>query len=131
MNPDIKARWVQALRSGQYNQGHGLLKRRESNHYCCLGVLCDIAVQEGVAAIVENETSYQDGVLYADLQGNVSKEALPLGVAVWAGCSHDPEVTVIREKRDGRCYEEAENLTLLNDEGSTFAEIADWIEEQL
>ena len=32
--------WVQALRSGEYHQGHGRLKN--ADEYCCLGVLCDI-----------------------------------------------------------------------------------------
>lgn len=34
-------RWVAALRSGKYKQGHSLL-RSTQNHYCCLGVLCDV-----------------------------------------------------------------------------------------
>lgn len=41
MNPEIKARWVAALRSGEYKQGRGDL-RRESGEFCCLGVLCDL-----------------------------------------------------------------------------------------
>lgn len=41
MNKEIKARWVEALRSGKYKQGKKCL-RSESDTYCCLGVLCDI-----------------------------------------------------------------------------------------
>lgn len=36
----LKARWVAALRSGEYKQGEGQLRRNEE--YCCLGVLCDV-----------------------------------------------------------------------------------------
>ena len=38
---EAKARWIEALRSGQYKQGtQGL--RTTDNRFCCLGVLCDV-----------------------------------------------------------------------------------------
>lgn len=40
MNKEIKQKWVEALRSGEYKQGKGTL--RTNNLFCCLGVLCDI-----------------------------------------------------------------------------------------
>jgi hypothetical protein len=40
MNQEIKQKWVEALRSGKYKQGHGTLKRY--GKYCCLGVLCSV-----------------------------------------------------------------------------------------
>lgn len=40
MNPEIKAKWVAALRSGEYKQGRGQL--RIGDRFCCLGVLCDL-----------------------------------------------------------------------------------------
>lgn len=47
MNSDIKRRWIEALRSGQYKQGRAALRRPPygkdtQDTYCCLGVLCDI-----------------------------------------------------------------------------------------
>lgn len=41
MAPDLKARWIEALRSGRYEQGSGRL-RSYRNTFCCLGVLCDV-----------------------------------------------------------------------------------------
>jgi len=41
MNPEIKQKWIVALRSGEYNQGKGYLCI--NNKYCCLGVLSEIA----------------------------------------------------------------------------------------
>ena len=41
MNPELKQKWLEALRSGKYKQGTGLLRSKE-NYFCCLGVLCDI-----------------------------------------------------------------------------------------
>lgn len=43
----VRAAWVAALRSGEYKQGHGHLGNQERG-YCCLGVLCDLAVRAGV-----------------------------------------------------------------------------------
>lgn len=40
MNPEWKAKWVAALRSGNYQQGSGDL--RHDDRFCCLGVLCDL-----------------------------------------------------------------------------------------
>jgi len=40
MKASIKARWVKALRSGEYKQGRGSLK--SATGYCCLGVLASI-----------------------------------------------------------------------------------------
>lgn len=40
MNPAIKRKWVDALRSGEYEQGRGGLRHHDK--YCCLGVLTDL-----------------------------------------------------------------------------------------
>lgn len=44
MNPEIKQRWVKALRSGKYTQGRTVMvdSIRGKDKFCCLGVLCDI-----------------------------------------------------------------------------------------
>ncbi len=40
MDPILKAKWIEALRSGKYKQGKGVL--RYGDEFCCLGVLCDV-----------------------------------------------------------------------------------------
>ena len=40
MDAELKAKWVAALRSGEYRQGKRLLHDEDHNTYCCLGVLC-------------------------------------------------------------------------------------------
>lgn len=45
MDPELKQKWVDALRSGKYKQGEGLL-RDKNDHYCCLGVLADVMGME-------------------------------------------------------------------------------------
>lgn len=42
MNLELIRKWVDALRSGKYEQGR-LALRSKDDKYCCLGVLCDIA----------------------------------------------------------------------------------------
>jgi hypothetical protein len=41
MDAELKAKWVKALRSGEFKQGKGCLK--EGERYCCLGVLARVA----------------------------------------------------------------------------------------
>ena len=39
LTPELKARWIAALRSGEYTQGRCALNPAPG-YYCCLGVLC-------------------------------------------------------------------------------------------
>lgn len=41
LDPELKSKWVAALRSGKYKQGKYRLRKKDET-YCCLGVLCDI-----------------------------------------------------------------------------------------
>jgi hypothetical protein len=45
--PEVKAEWLKELRSGNYAQGSGYL-RLSNGEFCCLGILCEIAVKQGV-----------------------------------------------------------------------------------
>jgi len=45
MDAELKEKWIEALRSGKYEQGRGFLRRKDK--YCCLGVLCDLIDPEG------------------------------------------------------------------------------------
>lgn len=40
MNPELKAKWIEALLSGKYRQATGRLKSGDA--FCCLGVLREI-----------------------------------------------------------------------------------------
>ena len=122
MNPTIKAEWVAALRSGEYQQGTGTLSM--DGEFCCLGVLTDIAVEHGVCSWVSTE----DG-LGVNRSGATETSVLPPVVMAWAGlASANPEIdltnTAISEP-------DQHDLAHLNDDGITFAQIADLIEEQL
>lgn len=43
MDPEVKTKWLEALRSGKYKQGTARLNK--GDEYCCVGVLCDITDQ--------------------------------------------------------------------------------------
>jgi hypothetical protein len=43
LNAELKAKWVAALKSGEYKQGQGVLYDEEHGTHCCLGVLCRVA----------------------------------------------------------------------------------------
>lgn len=47
MNRKLKAQWVKALRSGEYEQMAPALCYQEGGKYCCLGVLAAVAGQQG------------------------------------------------------------------------------------
>lgn len=79
MNESVKTKWVQALRNGGYNQTRGYLANEDG--YCCLGVLCEVAIKEGLEIEVEEDDS--DGRVY--YSGEESQ--LPVEVADWAEIS--------------------------------------------
>lgn len=100
MNTTIKAKWLAALRSGKYQQGTGVLKN--GDHFCCLGVLCSIA---GVERDEEN-----GWFIWRKEKGHAT---LPYGFGRSVGVSDDAEST----------------LAVMNDDGKSFAQIADYIEK--
>lgn len=103
MNPDIKKRWITALRSGEYKQGKNTLRPTEDT-YCCLGVLCDLYILEHSRE---------------DWEGLESQAVLPHAVVKWAELtSPDP---FVREH----------TLASFNDKGTSFEDLAAIIQEDL
>lgn len=125
MNPEIKAQWVAALRSGEYEQGKRALS--VNNQYCCLGVLCDLAEKAGVVEsttdTIEDPTDpFGDHRVPVKFYGrNSASSFLPKEVVDW---SEADDGIVDVSTPDGHF-----GLHILNDQGNTFAEIADFIEQ--
>ena len=120
MNPAVKAKWVATLRSGEYPQGVDTLRTAE-NEYCCLGVLSELAVQDGVINPAKMD-SVSGVYLYYNKGDDVGNEAyLVLDVQKWAGLTEqDPYI------EDIAC-----SLSQLNDKRVSFPGIAEIIEEHL
>lgn len=132
MNPEVKAAWVAALRSGEFQQGkHTLVSRLDVGaKYCCLGVLCELAVRAGVAT--KNNRLTSNDVNYG-VKGDWESVQLPQVVQAWAGLdSADPTVEHNERSISGIAVTRLSTLSGLNDtRGYTFAQIADVIEEHL
>jgi hypothetical protein len=131
MKTEVKELWLAALRSGDYEQTTGALHRRAGRcsdtgdyappGYCCLGVLCDLAVKAGVDVDVR---SHPDGYTFFDN----SSGALPMAVKKWAGLgSRNPHALYT----DGEGDKMESDLIELNDSGVGFGRIADAIESSL
>ena len=101
MNKELKAKWIAALRSGEYPQTRQAL--RDDQGFCCLGVLCEVA---GIPRF-ERDCGYdfgdphqgEEAMLFGDLADQIPNQ---------------------------------DKLAKLNDdEGASFAVIADWIEQHI
>lgn len=115
MKTEVKALWLTALRSGEYAQGSMRLQRSD-NTFCCLGVLCDLAVKAGVIAEPVQELN-NGSYMYGSVQNSAF---LPREVAQWA------DVDRWGQLRDGP--DTSHDLASMNDNGATFEAIADVIE---
>lgn len=111
MNASIKQAWVEALRSGKYKQGRHSL--REGNCYCCLGVLTDLYAKKHNLKWEGRGPGRSQRCFLGCLA------TLPMAVVEWAGTASDNPSVADKQ------------LTTLNDEGVSFEDIADLIEEAL
>ena len=114
MNQQVKEKWLSALRSGDYKQTRQYLHKEDG--FCCLGVLCDLYGKEHNVEwnLVKDEDEDRTHYMFQD-----HPASLPFPVIEGAGVgSHNPSIP-------------GTSLVGLNDSGSTFNEIADFIQEHL
>jgi hypothetical protein len=122
MNPELKTKWLEALRSGNYAQTKETLKDKRG--YCCLGVLCDAVGAECLATKVDEDHDDFD----CDLDEQVSlKYHFRLN-------NSDYFEDLLTEPALEYCslhHLVQDVLAYMNDHNRTFAEIADFIEKYL
>lgn len=139
MNETVKTAWCARLRSGTVKQGKGAL--RVGDAFCCLGVLCELAVEAGVVPPPAHVagTTWLYGV-----DDDANDMVLPGAVADWAGLN-DTNPCVgnwkLADYNDGvedddREYKHSPDYDPNDDDdydlrSHTFAEIADLIEKNL
>lgn len=110
MKKNIKEMWIAALTGGKYRQTKNQL--RKGNSFCCLGVLCDLAVKSEIGKWDRNN--------FVSRNGDVEEGTLPPSVRKWAGIKSKFGYTT----SDG-------DLTDLNDEENfKFPAIAKVIEKK-
>lgn len=125
-----RARWVEALRSGEYKQVKGALRgvNRDGDPvgYCCLGVACELASKEGVVERRENAYGSPGDLFYGDSEST----ALPHPVRRWLGIGIDGDLKEeVRYESAPGIEDHTQTLIGLNDSvGYTFEQIADVIE---
>lgn len=102
MDQELKAKWMESLRSGRYPQTRSCLK--DSDGFCCLGVLADIQGAEW-----DGDQPRLNGDFAGHEEGGWLKESV-------AGGLH------LRVQRE---------LSNLNDGGAHFIAIADFIDKNL
>lgn len=100
MDPEIKAKWVAALRSGEYKQCKFFLEDVQGRN-CCIGVLCRVQGVDPIVAAINNT------------KGD------PLATSF-----------LKKEYRAGLDYSCFSYLSTLNDNGRSFDQIADVIEKE-
>ncbi len=122
MNSDfILNEWVPALRGGGYKQGQEALKSRydEEDHFCCLGVACDLLIKKGILPgwVVKNDY---------DFSVNGEAEYLPKEAADFIGIlKAGPSVDIYPDDEFG----DDADLAELNDEHEwSFDQIAGVLE---
>lgn len=116
LDPELKAQWLTALRSGKYQQGRGgLLDMGDGDKaFCCLGVLGHLC---GATDNSLQGSQILEDVYMSHLLGGWNPESkgfYPFDPA-------RPETHITLQRR----------LAAMNDNGKSFAEIADWIEANL
>lgn len=127
MDYDLKTQWIEALRSGEYQQGIETLHTlgspdgydesgeplsEEIDLYCCLGVLCEISdnvVRSNYHYIVQN---FNDAKLKTSLTDEVKGN-------------------YVGDKIFGIPENVHDALTKANDSEQSFEEIADWLENPI
>lgn len=116
MNKENIKLLVEDLRSGKHKQTKRRLRNILSNGYCCLGRACEVFMQHNPNVIETKIDELTKTFYYAG-----EAAVLPEVVAKWYGFA--TFTGWFKLENGGRC-----SLVSLNDNGRTFAEIADVIE---
>lgn len=115
----IGEKWIEALESGEYEQGTVSLYNDETNQYCCLGVL---GVVCGISQENLNGMGYFTDVFSLEDQSDKDFLFQPLISSL--------ETPI--KLPDDRITEVQTKLTIMNDsERKSFKEIASWLRENL
>lgn len=116
MNQEKALEWARRLESGKYPQGKNGLN--VDGRYCCLGVACEMAVEAGVIP----EGAYTFGYTGYGVGDDFNTAILPIAVREWL------EMDSSHGYIGGGDYTGCE-LTVFNDNGTSFPELATIIRE--
>lgn len=130
MNKEIAEKWALALESGKYTQTEGMLKNK--NGHCCLGVLCELALESGVplkeVPLSEDAEELEATGIFPEQFGLTTNdiftfdgrsEVPPKSVIEWAGLNSDCGLFDYKNIAHA-----IKALSVMNDRGASFKEIA-------
>lgn len=69
LTKQIKEDWLKALKSGEYVQGRTLFENKETNKFCCLGVLCKVIGKPTTLEKFGGISNWKDVVIILGKQG--------------------------------------------------------------
>lgn len=113
--------WTKALRSGEYEQGKGVLRRVgvKKDTYCCLGVAADLLVKNG------HQAKWMEG----------NSHIIPVATKSSRGGRYGSSSTIsgVAPRWLQQWLMDKEGVLVhMNDRvGATFTDIAEWLEGQL
>jgi hypothetical protein len=105
-----KTKWIEALKSGKYKKGKGVLNKR-NNEYCCLGILVEI---ENLS-----KKEYNGIIEYGDNRENIFLPKDSKSYNILGGVGYFKGFTI------NYCS----NLAAINDSTETFDEVIEIIEK--
>lgn len=117
-NKDRLRLWVEALRSGRFQQGNGAM--RNLTGHCCLGVAMEVAFANGVEPYISDNW----GVTSTMPERVRDWYGIGTGTGVGENGWLDPEADPFLEDPRGG---DPRRASVLNDDGVPFSEIADRI----
>lgn len=155
LKPEVKEKWLNALRSGEYEQTNGCLRdmgnEKIPSGYCCLGVLCDVYIKDTGKGHWWNRNTDprpdEEGCKFDEYRFSLHSDNRQTQIdfppsevySEWAGVEHyDPSFSVeeaivagVWPARFAKDMYGWTTLSSVNDKGATFAEIAAIIEKLL
>lgn len=109
-----RAKWLEALRSGKYQQGRDVLRAGDS--FCCLGVACDLY----------DSSRWEEGTnCYTQLSFYPPEE-----VRLAFGLPSSYGLGSYGDRGDGKGVTLTNWIAHMNDQGNTFSKIADFLEQE-
>lgn len=127
LHKDVKEKWIDALRSGEYSQSQNTL--RDKKGFCCLGVLCDLYQKEtGNGEWVQTS---RDTILFKTNGDYTSSGVPPEEILIWSGMVHEAEL-LDTDWRDEWVQVDGKTVITYNDKEHhhlNFEGIADKIEQ--
>ena len=133
LKAEVKKKWLEALRSGSYQQGKQRLRvtTDNSDSFCCLGVLCDITDNTRWMPVfgITRYGRYKDAKGAGNSLFRTGFVPDDIADQSFMDLTGAPE-----NSRSVKLILIAKTQTVLsqmNDEGKSFNDIADWIEANL